>query len=231
MIKLIREANRRYPWLLVTIMGVIVVTFIVGMGWWGFGQAQGNRVASISGSTISLDEYKRTYRNVENFYRENKREIKPEELEKVVLDDLITTKIWTVFAKDMGLSVGPSELRADVIKTQGFQKDGRFDPDLYRRVLAMNRLTPALYETIRREQLLAQKAMKLVVESVALTPSELAEAKALVASQFSNTPDSPQLSQDLILNSFLNQKQQRALLAYAESLKSIFPVEIHRENL
>jgi len=40
MLKLIREGSHSYPWLLKSIMGVIALTFLVTMGWWGFGEQQ-----------------------------------------------------------------------------------------------------------------------------------------------------------------------------------------------
>ena len=41
MLKLMREASHSYPWLLKSIMGVIALTFVITMGWWGFGEQTG----------------------------------------------------------------------------------------------------------------------------------------------------------------------------------------------
>ena len=47
MIKVLRSANERYPWFLAITMGFIAISFIIGMGWWGFGEHQGTVVASV----------------------------------------------------------------------------------------------------------------------------------------------------------------------------------------
>ena len=59
MIKLIREGSRKYPWILIGIMAAIVIAFVVGMGWWGYGDTVAGKVASVGNMTIGLDEYRR----------------------------------------------------------------------------------------------------------------------------------------------------------------------------
>lgn len=230
MIKLIREVNRSYPWFLATLIGLIAVTFIVGMGWYGFEGYQNNQVAVVGDITIARDEYRKILRNRYESIKKNKQEIKDEEIQQGVLDELIRSKIWKLAAQDMGLHVSPSELRADIVSTPAFQKDGKFDPKHYRQILKINRLNPTLYENGQQDQLLVQKAMMLVVESVSLTPGEVAEAEALLGGQPAEASGST-ISTDMIMKSFLFQKQQRALAAYTESLKGRIPIEIFKENL
>ena len=212
-------------------IGLIAITFIIGMGWFGFEGYQNNQVALIDGEAISRNEYRRTLRNKYEFYQEQKQEIKDEELQQSVLNDLITARVWRLAAHDMGLHVSPSELRADIVKTPAFQKDGKFDPQHYRQILKINRLNPTLYEHTQLNQLLVQKAMMLVVDSVSLTPGEIAEAEALLGGQPAGAADST-ISKDMIVKSFLFQKQQRALAAaYTEALKTRMSIEVFEENL
>lgn len=231
MIKLIREGSRKYPWILITLMLMIVVAFIVGMGWWGYGDAQTDTVAEVGELSVSIEEYRRTYRNLYDYYKENMgEEVKDDEVKQAALESLVNTKLWVQAAERMGLTITPEELRAQVIGVQAFHKDGRFHPQVYRTVLLRNRLTPALFEALERERLLAEKARTMVVESVALTPAERQEAETLVgtvAGVGSSTP----MAKDLLLQNFLFQKQQRALNAYTEALKTKMPVEIYRENM
>ena len=70
MIKILRFANEKYPWFLAIMMGFIAVSFIVGMGWWGFGEQSGSVVATVGDLPISLDEFKRAYENTYRFYKE-----------------------------------------------------------------------------------------------------------------------------------------------------------------
>ena len=232
MIKLIREGSRKYPWILVFIMGAIVVAFVVGMGWWGYGDVVAGKVASVGDMTVTLDEYKRSYENVRRFYQDNdQQDVTPEQVKQRALENLIATKVWLAAANNLGVEVTPGELRADILRIQAFRTDGKFDPDRYRQILAANRLTPALFEALQREQLLVNKARTLVAQAVALTPSEKLEAQALGGRQPSESTSSGQTPSDLIVKTFLFQKQQRALTAYAESLKTRIPIEIYEENL
>lgn len=232
MIKLIRETNRKYPWFLIGVIGIIVVTFIVGMGWWEFDGGQRNQVATIGDMAVSVEEYERIYRNMEGFYRETlKQDIKPEELEQQAIQELISEKVWTLAGQEMGLTISPNELSTNIVQTKAFQQDGKFDAEYYSQKLARIGYTPALYETGQKNLLLAEKAKAVVLEAVALTPSEIAEADALLGGQSPDPSHPTGLNRDMIVNSFLYQKQHRALQAYTVSLKAHFAVEIHEENL
>ncbi len=112
-----------------------------------------------------------------------------------------------------------------------FQREESFDPDLYQRVLAANRLTPRVYEEQRRAEILAQKARFLILESVSLTPEEIAEAEALAKRQASEADKSMAEALAQVKEDLLFQKQQRALSAFKSSLKSKAPIEINREFL
>jgi hypothetical protein len=134
-------------------------------------------------------------------------------------------------AQDMGLRISPEELRDDIMRRPDFQRNGQFDPELYRRLLAANRLTPPLFESLYSVELLSAKAKMVIRDSVALTPSEIAEAQALMARQPQSDPKTGASANDRILQDFLFQKQQRALVAYTQSLKARVPIEIHKELL
>lgn len=232
MIKLMRDSTHKYPWLLKSIMGVLAIAFVITMGWWGFGEQESNAVASVGDMTITRDEYRRSFESTYRFYKENVQgDFKEETLKQFVIDGLIENKIWLLAAKDMGLTVSPSELRDSIVQRKDFQRNGKFDPDLYRRVLAANRLTPSIFESLYAVELLSQKAMTVVRDSVALTPAEIAEAQSLTARQTEAQPNTGPSASDRILQDFLFQKQQRALLAYKESMKSRIPIQVHKELL
>lgn len=232
MIRLMRESAHNYPWILKSIMGVLAIAFVITMGWWGFEDQGPNAVASVGSLAVTLDEYRRTYDTTYRFYQDNVQgEFKDETLKQFVLDGLIEKKLWMLVAHDMGLTITPEELRDDITQRQEFQRNGKFDPEVYRRVLAANRLTPALFESIHTVQLLGEKAMLVVRDSVALTPAEIAEAQALMAHQPDTPPSAGPSSRERILQDFLVQKQQRTLAAYKEAMKAHVPIQIHKELL
>lgn len=232
MIRLMRESAHKYPWLLKSIMGTLAVAFVITMGWWGFSEQESNAVASVGDLAVTRDEYLRNYQNAYRFYKENiKGDFKEEELKQFVLEGLIENKIWMLAAKEMGLTVSPEELRDDIMRRPDFQRNGKFDLDLYRRILASNRLTPALFESLFAVDLLTAKAKTVVRDSVALTPSEIAEAKALIARQPETKPQAGQSADERILQDLLFQKQQRALIAFKESWKGRIPIQVRKELL
>ena len=108
MIKLMREGAHKYPWVLKSIMGILAIAFVVGMGWWGFSDTQTNAIASVGDQQITRDEYRRAYENTYRYYKDNVQgDFKEETLKQFVLDGLIHGKLWTLAAKDMGVTVSP----------------------------------------------------------------------------------------------------------------------------
>ncbi|MBI5854036.1 MAG: SurA N-terminal domain-containing protein, partial [Nitrospirae bacterium] len=155
MIKILRIAHHKYPWILISIMGFIMITFVVGMGWWGFSEQRDDAVANVGALKVSREEYERAYKNFYQMYRDKvKGEFKDEQLKEFVLEGLIESKLWQIAAKDLGLSISPDELRDDILNRPDFQRNGTFDPDLYRRLLAANKLTPAIFESMHIHELL-----------------------------------------------------------------------------
>ena len=232
MIKLLREVAHDYPWFLKSIMGVLAIAFIITMGWWGFGQQTGNVVASVGDLVIQQDEYRRAYENTYRFYKDKgQTDIKDEFLKQFVLEQLIENRMWLLAAQEMGLSVSDDDLRNAVMQRPEFHRNGAFDPDLYRRLLAANHLTPSLFEAMEAKDLLTNKARLVVMDSVALTPSELSEAQTLITRQTETDPAKAAAAKERIFQSFLFQKQQRALMAYAEAMKTKVPIKVHKELL
>jgi hypothetical protein len=232
MIKLLREVAHDYPWFLKSIMGVLAIAFIITMGWWGFGQQTGNVVASVGDMVIQQDEYRRAYENTYRFYKDKgQTDIKDEYLKQFVLEQLIENRMWLLAAQEMGLSVSDDDLRNAVMQRPEFHRNGAFDPDLYRRLLAANHLTPSLFEAMEAKDLLTNKARLVVMDSVALTPSELSEAQTLITRQTETDPAKAAAAKERIFQSFLFQKQQRALAAYAEAMKTKVPIKVHKELL
>lgn len=230
MIKLLREAAHDYPWFLKTIMGILALAFVITMGWWGFGQQSGNVVASVGDQSIPLDEYRRAYENTYRFYKDKgQTDIKDEFLKQFVLEQLIDNRMWLHVAKDMELTVSDEDLRKAIMQRTEFQKNGTFDPELYRRLLAANHLTPSSFEAMEAKDILTNKARLVVMDAVALTPSEHSEAQALITRQGEADPAKAEAAKERIFQSFLFQKQQRALMAYSESMKGKVPVKIHKE--
>lgn len=232
MIKILRFANEKYPWFLAITMGFIAITFIVGMGWWGFGDSSGSVVATVGDLSISLDEFKRAYENTYRFYKEKvPGEFKDETIKQYVVEQLVDHRVWLIAAHNLGLTVSDGDLRDSILQVPEFQKNGHFDPEHYQRLLAANHLTPAMFESMQAKELLSLKARMTVSDAVALTPAELAEAQALMLRQPDPDPAKAAAAKDRAIHDVLFQKQQRTLAAYAQALKATLPITIRRELL
>jgi peptidyl-prolyl cis-trans isomerase D len=232
MIKILRFANEKYPWFLAATIGFIAVTFVVGMGWWGFGESAGSVVATVGDESISLDEFKRAYENTYRFYKEKvPGEFKDETIKQYVVEQLVDHRVWLIAAHKMGLKVSDEDLRESILQTPEFQRNGRFDPEHYQRLLAANHMTPSMFESMQARELLSLKARMLVSDAVALTPAELTEAQALMLRQQESDPSKAAAAKERTIQDVLLQKQQRTLAAYAQSLKATLPISVRRELL
>ena len=230
MIRIIREGS---PWVIKGVILVIAVTFVIGMGWYGYEASQPNAVASVGPYTIDKQEYLRAKQRVYRFYRDQlkQEDVKDETLQQLALDGLVTNKSWRVLADEFGLAVSPQELHDAIVNQKDFQKDGVFDPEYYQRLLAANRTKPHEYEERRREELLIEKARLLVSEATTLTPAELQEVKDLNDRQTLEGAESDPVVFEQIKMQFVLQKKQRAMQAFQAMLRARGDVTIHEELL
>ena len=230
MIRIIREGS---PWVIKGVILVIAVTFVIGMGWYGYEASQPNAVASVGPYTIDKQEYLRAKQRVYRFYRDQlkQEDVKDETLQQLALDGLVTNKSWRLLADEFGLAVSPQELHDAIVNQKDFQKDGVFDPEYYQRLLAANRTKPHEYEEKRREELLIEKARLLVSEATTLTPAELQEVKDLNARQTLEGAESDPIVFEQIKMQFVLQKKQRAMQAFQAMLRARGDVTIHEELL
>lgn len=233
MLKVIREGAIERPWFYRTLMIVIAVVFVVTMGWWGFEENKEDIIVSVGDDRVTRDEYLRLLQNMSRFYKEmmpDGDKTPEDQIKQMVVDQLIDSRLWMQAAREMGVVVTADEVRESIMKIPAFQHNGKFDPEQYKRLLAQNRLTPELFETSHRGDLLREKARMLVRESVAPTADELSEVQAMLAAQ--PTPSVPMqggASPDRAAQVVLVQKQQRALMAYLEALKAKSKVTVRRE--
>jgi len=236
MIKLIREGSTKYPWLLKTIIILIALTFMIGMGWFGYDNAQQpNAVAIVGPYTVSLEEFRQTYTRMYRFYKDElKQELVDEaELKQQVIQSMVDKKVWLVTADEWDIGISPDTLRYEIRKRKEFQKDGNFDPGLYHRLLAQNRYSPKDFEQQLTRDLQTQHAQIIVQDVATLNPSEVQEADELSARQTAGMEDEAEILriQKRIRLQILFQKKQRALQAFQAAKRLVSDVEIRQEYL
>lgn len=234
MIKLIREGSKKYPWLLKIIMLVIGVTFIIGMGWFGYESSQQpNIVAVIGPYKVEAKEFRDAYNRAYDFYRNQlKQEVMDDaELKQTVMNSLVERNLWLVAADELDLAVHPDELRQAIMKRKEFQKDGVFDPEVYHRLLALNRMNATTFEGQLTKDLLRQKAQLIVQNVTTLNPAEMEEVDELAARAAAGMDDEQEITttKTRIRLQLLVQKKQRALEAFQAAMRKTAEVEIREE--
>jgi peptidyl-prolyl cis-trans isomerase D len=223
MIKILRRGAIENPWFYKIIMGGLAVAFMISMGWWGFSNQGEPPVAQVGEIPIDSVAYRRAYQNTARFYREFLKDKYDDKLvRKQVIDGLVDRALWLTEANRMGLMISDQTLRDEITKLPGFQNEGAFDAERYRRILAAERLTLDAFERQQRDEMLIEKAKELVKDAVALTPAEMEQTKTAQP----NNPDP-----DRALSDALFTKKQKVLNAYTLALKTQASVQVKEELL
>ena len=233
MIRTIREGSQKYPWILKTIIVVIAVTFIGGMGWYGYEAARPSSIATIGSYSVSLDEYRRAKQNLYRFYKDQLKDekIDDEQLKQMALNGLLEAKTWSMLADQLDITITPEDLHDAIVSQKEFQRDGKFDPEFYQKLLQYNRMTPSQFEKQRTLELVRGRARLVVMEGTTLTPAELKEVQELAARQGKEgeEPDAAALERTKL--QFLFQKRQRAMLALQTAMRQNAPMTVDKELL
>ena len=239
MLKIVRELAVDNPLVLKIIMGIIAVTFVLSMGWYGIQSRDADVAVSVNGMEIKAKEYSRAYnRAVESYRDAYKDKFDAEMLEKMnvrgkVIDELVARKLWIKSANELGLSVSDEELRDGIIKMKMFHREGKFDRKLYKNILEANRLSEAVFEGSQREEFLIEKMKSIIRDSVSVSNAEVNEAFPLSLPGGKGGASTERLPEELQrLKKFVKfQKQEKAVMSYAVSLRSKAKVEVNKELL
>lgn len=208
------KAMRKHARFFYVLFFIVILSFI----FWGVGtidKSTNVAVAEIDKEKISLEEYWRAYDRVREFYRETLKEGLTEEVEKnlnlkqKVLDILIDERVLLIAAKKAGLSVSEKELEEAIINDPAFMRDGKFNRDVYIRTLELNRLTPQIYESMRKKELLLTKMRRVITESV----------------------DIPQVDvkDDALRQAMLSSMSEGAVKSYVEGLKKGLKIKVNQQ--
>ena len=136
-----------------------------------------NAVATVNGKEIPVMEFRRSYRNMLNMYRQqglSEQLARQLGLHKQVLDQLVNTELLAQAAEKAGISPSDEELAEILHQSPDFQKNGQFDPQQYRDVLRQwYRKTDVEFERDLRRQLAASQLLETVAESATVSEDEV----------------------------------------------------------
>lgn len=210
------KAMRKHARFFYILFFIVILSFI----FWGVGtidKSTNVAVAEVEKEKISLEEYWLAYDRVREFYRETMKEGFTEEVEKQlnlkqkVLDILIDERVLLIAAKRAGITVSEKELEEAITNDPAFMRDGRFNRDVYLRTLQLNRMTPQLYESLRKKELLLSKMKRLIGESVDIPQLEVKE--------------------EALKQAMLSGMREGAVKSYVEGLKKGMKIKVNQQLL
>ncbi len=170
-------------------LGAIIVVFVVSFGPGSFARGGGcagggdvSYAASVNGKTIAADDFKREYQQLLSaFQRQTGQPLSREladqlGLRSAALNQLVDKELVVTEARRRGLAVTDQELSDTVHQMPSFQDGGKFSFDLYQRTAAMYYGSPSRFEAALRDDLLYQKMMAVVRETVKISDAEVRQA-------------------------------------------------------
>jgi peptidyl-prolyl cis-trans isomerase D len=163
-----------------TIATFLIGTF-VGLGGYLFtSRDMSGTVASVGAAKIPYQDYVTRVNQYTEAVRSRGGDVSDDmvkEIKQAMLREMIVDELLQQKADEMGLVVTDGELSRDIQSTPAFQRDGKFDQQLYfARVRQVFRDSPEAYERNRRKAIKAMKVKQMIYHSAKLSPSEVAEA-------------------------------------------------------
>jgi len=147
---------------------IVILSFL----FWGVGTvdktSSGGIVAEVGKQKITQEEYYRAYDNAFKFYKDLYKEKFDEEMQKklklkdMVLDSLIGNRVLQLAAAENGIRVSDEELNEAITNEPAFMRNGVFDSEVYQKTLRLSRITPEIYEPMKRQELVIRKMTRLI---------------------------------------------------------------------
>ena len=228
---MLESIHKHMSWIMWAIVVLITVTFLF------FGiypsDIGGRSVAKVGGDVITADEFNRVYRTMYDNYKELLKDKFSDSFAKSLksqaLQELITGKLLVQEADRLGLRISDEELQAAIMKMPSFSRNGRFDKQIYERLLDQINMKPAAFEANQREFLLRQKLEQIVKDGVVVTDAELD------ASYRQKNPTAKpaefEKNKETFRQTILAEKQRDAISAYLRGIQNRTTVKIDEKAI
>jgi peptidyl-prolyl cis-trans isomerase D len=208
--------NARYFYVL---FGLVILSFVLWVPGMQNDGPESEPLAIVGDEEISLDEFWRGYDRAQELYqdvyKEKYDEKMQERLKQDVLSSLVESRIFEMAARDSGITVSDEELNDAITHDPVFMREGAFNVQVYRNALRLNRLTPALYESSKRNELILRKMRNIYELAVDLGPAELEQV-----------PEDNEL-RGALEEALIDQKQQGAILSFANAYRQRLKVKVN----
>lgn len=161
--------QRHKKWLVITIW-ISTIAFVgagfVGWGSYEYGKSSG-AVAVVGDRKVSVEEYQREYSSLYQRYAQafgnqfNQEMAKKMKLHEAAINLVIQKNLILSYADDLGLTVTDEDIAKELVSIPAFIKNGKFDKELYIKILRQNRTNAVEYEASLKRDLLLQKVESL----------------------------------------------------------------------
>ena len=164
-------------WLIKVALGAIIIVFVF---WYGYNRRaqKSNRVAVVNGVPIVAEQFRRAYDQLLETYRRqfgnafDNELIKSLNVKKQALDQIINQRILLAEANRLNFRVTDQDLLRAIQQVPAFQSEGRFNPQLYQRILSLNGMSPEMYEESKKNELLVEKVQSFILGSIKVSEGE-----------------------------------------------------------
>jgi len=165
-----------------TVIQAVVLVIAVVFIFWGVGTNLGNKrntLATVNGVEIPYQEFQKSYDNaVENMRVQFGGSIPQGVLESLdlnrqVMNQLIRAEVLRQGGEEMGITVSKLETQEEIKQMDVFKTNGVFDLNLYKSILAQNRMTPTGFEADLQRDLLARKVSAAINDFAIVTDSHI----------------------------------------------------------
>ena len=204
---------------------IVILSFI----FWGIGPKDLSNgvevVAEVGKYKITAEEYWKVYDGVYRFYRELYKDKFNEEMEKnlklkeKVLDQMINERVLLIAAQEEGIETSDEELQDAISRDPAFMKNGVFDKDVYLNRLKLSRMTPELFENLKRQELTLNKMRRMIELTVDVTDIDSAALQASGNEQLAS----------MLGQTMLNDKKEKAMQSYIEGLKKQIKIKANKQ--
>lgn len=177
--------NAKSPFVKILLLAV-AVSFVIGFGAFMYvGEYIGKDVKTeyfvlVNDTQIPFNYYLNELKSREKYYRQilgdNYDQFKDNlNLKQQTLDSLIDRTLLIQQAQQMGIKVSDDEVRQQIVKFPAFQREGRFNQEVYRTILRRNNLTPGDFEKDIRQSQLVDKMSDVLVGFIKVSSQEIKE--------------------------------------------------------
>ncbi len=157
---------------------IIIVVFV----FWGVGNFTGGPVSdviTVNGEPITYTELMKLTHRLTKQIQERNPGISEDDLKKLKIktraaEELIQITLLKQEARRLGLAITPYELRKSIEAMPYFHnQEGKFDPEVYQRILKNAQETPGHFEEERSQELLFEKLVNLVTAGASAPEAEI----------------------------------------------------------